>query len=247
MDGKQLQGLNLDKLLLLLLNVVAAVSGDSPVPVSGYLGEQVVLPCTYNGNVPVSDLRVVWQTSKGEILHKFVNGNDNLTEQDAHFRNRTTLFKDQPEQGNWSVLISHLRESDQGEYQCHIYKWSNAGYKLDKTDVIDLSVAERARTPGPNTPGSSAVVPGLTTGAAIGLGIGILAVFVVTGIGVSIFRKLQRKQNRHKINQNEAPNGVPLTGVTYSREARGLVTRAPEHQDGAAGEQNLLGNGTVQY
>ncbi|XP_078061840.1 uncharacterized protein LOC144487638 [Mustelus asterias] len=59
MDGNELQGHTFHKLLLLLLllSVVAAVSGDSPVPVSGFLAEQVVLPCTYNGNVPVSDLQ----------------------------------------------------------------------------------------------------------------------------------------------------------------------------------------------
>ncbi|XP_038670851.1 sodium channel subunit beta-4-like isoform X5 [Scyliorhinus canicula] len=152
MDGKQLQGHNLHKLLLLLLNVVDAVSGDSPVPVSGYLGEQVVLPCTYKGNVPVSDLHVIWGISLFEILHKFVDGNDDLTEQDARFRNRTTLFKDQLEQGNWSVLISDLRKSDQNKYECQIYKKKEEVHYLLKSNEVHLSVTERTRTPGPNTP-----------------------------------------------------------------------------------------------
>ncbi|GCB75674.1 hypothetical protein scyTo_0019794, partial [Scyliorhinus torazame] len=49
---------------------------------------------------------------------------------------------------------------------------------------------------------------GHSTGAVVGLGIIILVVvFVVTGIGVFIFRKSQRRnQNRHGINQNEAFN-----------------------------------------
>ncbi|XP_078060176.1 myelin-oligodendrocyte glycoprotein-like isoform X3 [Mustelus asterias] len=248
------KGHTFHKLLLLLLSVVAAVSdpyksfpGDSPVPVSGFLGEQVVLSCTYTGNVTISDLLVIWGTPKREFLHKFVNGKDDLTEQNPRFRNRTKLFRDQLEQGNWSVLLSDLRESDQNQYQCQIYKRMSAGFYWVQTDRVLLSVTERLPTPGPNTPVPG---PGLPDRARVGLGIGILVavVFVVAGIGIYIFRKRQRRnQNRHTIDQNEASNDVPLTEVTCSGEARGLVTTAPEHQDGAAGEQNLLGNGTVQH
>ncbi|XP_038670850.1 sodium channel subunit beta-4-like isoform X4 [Scyliorhinus canicula] len=194
MDGKQLQGHNLHKLLLLLLNVVDAVSGDSPVPVSGYLGEQVVLPCTYKGNVPVSDLHVIWGISLFEILHKFVDGNDDLTEQDARFRNRTTLFKDQLEQGNWSVLISDLRKSDQNKYECQIYKKKEEVHYLLKSNEVHLSVTERTRTPGPNTPVSG---PGFSTGVGVGLGIGILlsVVFLVAVIGVRRILKRRRRDS----------------------------------------------------
>ncbi|XP_038670853.1 sodium channel subunit beta-4-like isoform X6 [Scyliorhinus canicula] len=181
MDGKQLQGHNLHKLLLLLLNVVDAVSGDSPVPVSGYLGEQVVLPCTYKGNVPVSDLHVIWGISLFEILHKFVDGNDDLTEQDARFRNRTTLFKDQLEQGNWSVLISDLRKSDQNKYECQIYKKKEEVHYLLKSNEVHLSVTG----------------PGFSTGVGVGLGIGILlsVVFLVAVIGVRRILKRRRRDS----------------------------------------------------
>ncbi|XP_038670856.1 uncharacterized protein LOC119975245 isoform X3 [Scyliorhinus canicula] len=195
MDGKQLQGHNLHKLLLLLLlNVVDAVSGDSPVPVSGYLGEQVVLPCIYKGNVPVSDLHVIWGISLFEILHQFVDGNDDLTEQDARFRNRTTLFKDQLEQGNWSVLISDLRKSDQNKYECQIYKKKEEVHYLLKSNEVHLSVTERTRTPGPNTPVPG---PGFSTGVGVGLGIGILlsVVFLVAVIGVRRILKRRRRDS----------------------------------------------------
>ncbi|XP_078389743.1 uncharacterized protein LOC144671601 [Cetorhinus maximus] len=233
-------GHNLQKLLLLLLHVVAAVSGDSSV--SGFLGEQVVLPCTYKGNVPVSDLQVIWGISILEILHKFVNGNDDLTEQNTRFRNRTKLFKDQLEHGNWSILISDLRKSDENVYECQIYKKKEEVHYLVKSALIHLSVMERPQTPVPNTP-----VPdsGLSTGARVGLGIGIPVVLVAV-IVVFIFQTRQR-WNRHSNNRNEASKDVPLTGVTCPGETRGLVTTAPEHLDGAAGEQNLLGNGTVQH
>ncbi|XP_078060188.1 myelin-oligodendrocyte glycoprotein-like isoform X2 [Mustelus asterias] len=211
MDGKELQGHTFHKLLLLLLlSVVAAVSGDSPVPVSGFLGEQVVLSCTYTGNVTISDLLVIWGTPKREFLHKFVNGKDDLTEQNPRFRNRTKLFRDQLEQGNWSVLLSDLRESDQNQYQCQIYKRMSAGFYWVQTDRVLLSVTERLPTPGPNTPVPG---PGLPDRARVGLGIGILVavVFVVAGIGIYIFRKRQR---RYSMNQNETSNDVPLTGET---------------------------------
>ncbi|XP_078060173.1 junctional adhesion molecule-like [Mustelus asterias] len=176
------------------------VTGDSPVPVSGFLGEQVVLPCTYKGNVTISDLLGIWGTTKGDILHRVVNGNDDLTQQDPRFRNRTKLFKDQLEQGNWSVLLSDLRESDQNQYQCQIYKRTSTRYYWEQFDLVYLSVTG----------------PGPSTGARVGLGIGILvAVFVVAGIGIYIFRKRQRRQpTRYSMNQNETSNDVPLTGET---------------------------------
>ncbi|XP_041032763.1 uncharacterized protein LOC121271087 isoform X2 [Carcharodon carcharias] len=245
MDGKELQGHNLQKLLL-LLNVVAAVSGYSPVSVSGFLGEQVVLPCTYKGNAPVSDLLVIWETAKGEILQKFITRNNDLTEQDPRFRNRTNLFKDQLGQGNWSVLISDLRESDQNQYLCDIHKRIAVGYIPEQTDIIHLSVTERDQTPVPTTP-----VPGVRSGFEFGIGIGVLVGFfagvLLSGIVVCVFQKRQKwncVQNRHSNNQNEGPNDVPLT---CPGEARGLVTTTPEHQDGAAGEQNLLGTRTAQH
>ncbi|XP_072409802.1 CD276 antigen-like [Chiloscyllium punctatum] len=125
---------------------------DSPVPVSGFLGEQVVLPYIYKGNVQVSDLQIIWGTPRSEIVHKFVDGNDDFREQDPRFRNRTKLFKDQLEQGNWSVLTSDLRETDQDEYQCQIYSKMGDRFRWLEVVSVHLSVTERAPTPGPNTP-----------------------------------------------------------------------------------------------
>ncbi|XP_048450447.1 uncharacterized protein LOC125482419 isoform X2 [Rhincodon typus] len=111
-----------------------------------------------------------------------------------------------------------------------------------------LLLFQRAPTPGPNTPVPG---PGFSTGAKVGLGIGIAAISVVFfAIGVYKVRKQDRwnyVKNPYSNNQNEASNGIPLTEVTCSGEARSLVPTAPEHQDGAAGEQNLLGNGAVQH
>ncbi|XP_067874629.1 V-set domain-containing T-cell activation inhibitor 1-like isoform X1 [Heterodontus francisci] len=210
MDGKVLQGPNLQKplLLLLLLNAVAAVSGYSPVPVSGFLGEQVVLPCIYKGNVPVSELQVIWWIFRNGVLHKFIDGNDDLTVQDPRFRNRTNLFKDQLEQGNWSIMISDLRQSDQNEYRCEIQQRETPVFHQD----VHLSVTERARTPVPDTPVPDTPVPdpGLSTGAVVGLVIAILLLLIAV-IVLFIIRKKQRwncVQNRYSINQNAASNDV---------------------------------------
>ncbi|XP_067874661.1 myelin-oligodendrocyte glycoprotein-like isoform X2 [Heterodontus francisci] len=239
------KGPNLQKLLLLLLlllNAVAAVSGYSPVPVSGFLGEQVVLPCVYKENVPVSDFQVIWWIFKRGVLHRFVNGNDELALQDPRFRNRTNLFKDQLEQGNWSVMISDLRQSDQYKYVCQFYKRADVVFHQD----VDLSVTERNCPPVLNTPVPG---PGLSTGAVVGLVVGILFL-LLQGFIVIIIQKRQRwncVQKHHSINQNEASHVVPLTGVTCLGHKVPCFTTAPEHQNGAAGEQNLLGNGAVQH
>ncbi|XP_060708493.1 uncharacterized protein LOC132833869 isoform X4 [Hemiscyllium ocellatum] len=93
---------------------------------------------------------------------------------------------------------------------------------------VVAAVSERAPTPGPNTHVSG---PGVTTRARVGLGIGIAAVFVVGIVGYIVLKRQRRKQNLHKM---AALNGDPLREVTM-------------HQDGAAGEQNLLGNGAAQH
>ncbi|XP_048476625.1 uncharacterized protein LOC125487957 [Rhincodon typus] len=206
--------------------------GDLPVPISGYVEEQVVLPCTYKGNVSVSDLQVIWGTPKREIVHKFVDGNDDLREQDPWFRNRTNLFKDQLEQGNWSVLISDLREADLDEYQCQISSRMGDRFQLEEVVSVRLSVA------GPRLPARERV--------GLGIGIGVFVVFVA--IGVYFVRKHTRQeQPRPTMDHIEKWNGDPLSEVTCSSEAQSLVPTAPEHQDGAAGEQNLLGNRAVQH
>ncbi|XP_072409715.1 uncharacterized protein [Chiloscyllium punctatum] len=259
--GKELQGHSSQKLLpslLLPLNVVAAVSGDSPVSVSGFLGEQVVLPCTYKGNGPVSHLWVIWKTPKMETLYEFLDGSDDLSKPDSQFENRTDLFKDQLERGNWSVLISDLRESDQGEYYCQIYKRTGVQHFLEQRDRVYLSVRVHS-TQGPSeileggygerlntTQG-----PGVTIRRRVGLGFaaGIGAVFVVGIVGYIVLKRQRWNcvRSRHSSDRNEESNGVPLREVTCSGEARSLVPTAPEHQDGAAGEQNLLENGAVQH
>ncbi|XP_041032721.1 matrix remodeling-associated protein 8-like isoform X1 [Carcharodon carcharias] len=224
-----------------------SVTGDWSV--SGFLGEQIVLPCSYKGNVPVSDLQVIWGISRSEILHKFVDGNDDLTEQDPRFRNRTKLFKDQLEQGNWSILISDLRKSDKKMYECQIYKKKEEVHYLVKSDVVHLFVLERPETPVPTMS-----VPGVRSGFGFGIGVGVAVSFfagvLLSGIVFCVFQRRPKwncVQNRHSNNRNEGPNDVPLTGVSCPGEAWGLVTTAPEHQDGVAGEENLLGNGTLQH
>ncbi|XP_067874644.1 myelin-oligodendrocyte glycoprotein-like isoform X2 [Heterodontus francisci] len=237
--SKSFQGPNLQKLLLLLLllNAVAAVSGYLPVPVSGFLGEQVVLPCIYKGNVPVSELQLIWWISNREILHRFIDGNDDLIQQDPRFRNRTNLFKDQLEQGNWSLMISDLMQSDQNEYQCQIYKRIGEHYQWQQADSVHLSVTG----PGPST--------GLVVGLVIAILVLVCIILVLLCIIlVFIIQNRQRwKANKHNINHNEASNVIPLTGVTCLGSKVPCFTTAPEHQNGAAGEQNLLGNGAVQH
>ncbi|GCC17305.1 hypothetical protein chiPu_0017515, partial [Chiloscyllium punctatum] len=133
----------------------------------GSLGSRLCCPVPTKGMDPVSDLQVIWGTSRSEIVHKFVNGSDDLGEQDPRFKNRTKMFRDQLEQGNWSVLTSDLRESDQNDYQ--IYESMGLDCDLEQSDLIHLSVTG----------------PGISARGSFGFEIGISAVFVVVfGIGL---------------------------------------------------------------
>ncbi|XP_078060172.1 uncharacterized protein LOC144485970 [Mustelus asterias] len=104
---------------------------------------------------------------------------------------------------------------------------------------VVAAVSEQPPTTGPNTP-----VPG--PGLSVGEIIGILSFIFFVGVIVAVIMRTVLSWY-FVCNQNEASNGDPLREVTCSGEARGLLTTAPQHQDGAAGEQNLLENGTVKH
>ncbi|GCC17306.1 hypothetical protein chiPu_0017517 [Chiloscyllium punctatum] len=81
--------------------------------------------------------------------------------------------------------------------------------------------------------------PGLSTGARVGLGIGIGAVFIGAGIVGYIVLKRQRR------NTNGPSKQIPLRDVSHSSEREALCPTSPDHQDGAAGERAPLGAGAV--
>ena len=100
-------------------------SSDVSDSVGCFVGDSCVLPCTFK---PGDDPLIHWFQMGGEeeiYAHSYYNGNDQLLHQKDRFRGRTSLFKDQIQRGNASLLLSRVEVQDQGRYKCYTSSINN--------------------------------------------------------------------------------------------------------------------------
>ncbi|PWA32211.1 hypothetical protein CCH79_00020882, partial [Gambusia affinis] len=78
--------------------------------------QSCILPCSLkNGD----ELIIHWFYTEGQIsVHSFYDNQDQLGNQNQHFRNRTFLFKDQFHSHNLSLLLTRVNVQDEGRYKC---------------------------------------------------------------------------------------------------------------------------------
>lgn len=83
-------------------------------------GDTVILPCAIKtpGKLAISDYSIYWQINSSLVVHVFYNGKDRLTEQSRRYHNRTRLFLDQLEHGNFSLMLSGVEPTDEAVYTC---------------------------------------------------------------------------------------------------------------------------------
>ncbi|NWI53515.1 ICOSL protein, partial [Calyptomena viridis] len=106
-------------------------------------GDNVTLSCIYNkGDLQLKNLRVYWQIADENcpVVHALISGQDDHSNQCIHFKNRTQLFWDRLKNGDFSLLLLNVSQSDEHTYRCVVQR------KLDFTSVIyqaevDLSLA----------------------------------------------------------------------------------------------------------
>uniref|UniRef100_A0A4W6D714 Ig-like domain-containing protein n=1 Tax=Lates calcarifer TaxID=8187 RepID=A0A4W6D714_LATCA len=79
--------------------------------------ESCILPCSFQSG---ADPVIIWiQLTAGLPLVHYYDNKDQLGLQDQHFRNRTSLFKDQISRGNASLQLTGVEVQDQGRYRCY--------------------------------------------------------------------------------------------------------------------------------
>ncbi|XP_026219609.1 CD276 antigen-like [Anabas testudineus] len=100
-------------LVLCLLCLWTVIRADTDV--SCVFMENCILPCSFQNGAVIHWIQVA------ELLpvHSYYYNQDQLTDQDQHFRNRTSLFKDQISMGNASLQLTGVKVQDQGRYRCH--------------------------------------------------------------------------------------------------------------------------------
>ncbi|XP_076159137.1 CD276 antigen homolog isoform X2 [Alosa pseudoharengus] len=92
------------------------------VPVVGYVGGDVVLPCSHSGpdaNVTLSDqdITFLWRFKDSVKVYNFVRG-ESVSDQHKQFENRATASA--PKKGDFSLTLRNLSGSDHGEYTCFV-------------------------------------------------------------------------------------------------------------------------------
>ncbi|KAI5629046.1 butyrophilin-like protein 3, partial [Silurus asotus] len=96
-------------------------------------GEDLILPCFIKLNTSVVDMTVEWfkLDINNPLVHLYKDHEDRNEDQALPYRERTSLFKEELQNGNASLKLSALRVSDEGEYKCFIQ---------DKSQSDDITV-----------------------------------------------------------------------------------------------------------
>ncbi|XP_076842195.1 butyrophilin-like protein 2 isoform X2 [Brachyhypopomus gauderio] len=83
-------------------------------------GSDVTLPCSLKNQQSAVDMEVEWTRPdlKNQIVHHYKNKQDQTDKLDPSYKNRTSLFKEELQQGNTSLLLKKVQESDGGQYKC---------------------------------------------------------------------------------------------------------------------------------
>ncbi|KAM6097009.1 ICOS ligand isoform 3-T4 [Chlamydotis macqueenii] len=130
--------------LLLLLHILRAVLAAQEIIVSKP-GDNATLSCIYRGReLHLKNLRVYWQKADGQedcsVVHALISGQDNESEQCIHFKNRTQLFWDRLESGDFSLLLLNVSQSDVRTYKCVVMQKTEYTKMVHQSEVV-LSLA----------------------------------------------------------------------------------------------------------
>ncbi|XP_076842233.1 uncharacterized protein LOC143486731 isoform X2 [Brachyhypopomus gauderio] len=85
-------------------------------------GSDVTLPCSLTPHMSAVDMEVKWtrQDLGDTLVHHYKNKQDQTGDQDHSYKNRTSLFIEELNQGNTSLLLKNVQVSDGGQYRCQV-------------------------------------------------------------------------------------------------------------------------------
>nr|XP_023998537.1 myelin-oligodendrocyte glycoprotein-like [Salvelinus alpinus] len=111
--------------LLMYIISISSTSSDTEGTVQhivALVGDDVILPCTLRSTVSAVHQTVEWQRPdlKPKEVHLYRDEKEDLVLQNPVFRGRTSLFKEELENGNASLKLTRVKLSDAGNYTCYI-------------------------------------------------------------------------------------------------------------------------------
>ncbi|XP_041343810.1 ICOS ligand [Pyrgilauda ruficollis] len=133
---------------LLLLLLIKTVTAPGKKNIISKLGDNVTLSCIYNEKKPLQlkHLRVYWQIAddsyqeKCSVVHALISGRDDNSNQCIRFKDRTQLFWDRLENGDFSLLLLNVSQSDAHTYKCIVQEKTELAKVIHQAEVV-LSLA----------------------------------------------------------------------------------------------------------
>ncbi|NWI02858.1 ICOSL protein, partial [Tichodroma muraria] len=133
--------------LLLLLHILKAVTALEKKSIISKLGDNATLSCIYNkNNLQLKNLRVYWQIAddsyqeKCSVVHALMSGQEDNSNQCIRFKDRTQLFWDRLENGDFSLLLLNVSQSDRHTYKCVVQETIEYPKVIHQAEVV-LSLA----------------------------------------------------------------------------------------------------------
>ncbi|POI35075.1 hypothetical protein CIB84_001173 [Bambusicola thoracicus] len=132
--------------LLLFLHILRAVTALEKI--ISKPGDNATLSCIYpKREFSLDSLRVYWQIATDEdselcsVVHALISGQDNESLQCSQFKNRTQLLWDKLGDGDFSLLLFNVRQSDEHTYQCVVMQTTEYTRVIHQEQVV-LSLAD---------------------------------------------------------------------------------------------------------
>ncbi|NWS31645.1 ICOSL protein, partial [Polioptila caerulea] len=133
--------------LILLFHILKAVIVQEKKNIISKPGDNATLSCIYNtNNLQLKNLRIYWQIAdasyqeKCSVVHALMSGQEDNSKQCIRFKDRTQLFWDRLENGDFSLLLLNVSQSDRHTYKCIVQDTTEYPKVIHQTEVV-LSLA----------------------------------------------------------------------------------------------------------
>ncbi|NWR46171.1 ICOSL protein, partial [Regulus satrapa] len=107
------------------------------------VGDNATLSCIYNTrNLQLKNLRVYWQIAddsyqgKCSVVHALMSGHEDNSNQCVRFKDRTQLFWDRLEDGDFSLLLLNVSQSDRHTYKCVVQETTEYPKVIHQAEVV---------------------------------------------------------------------------------------------------------------
>ncbi|XP_026219411.1 CD276 antigen homolog isoform X2 [Anabas testudineus] len=117
--------------------LVSLTTASCQVPVRGFTGDSVLLPCVYRGQDPLpGKVSAFWRDKDDNNVLDINQNVPDVLSANQRFKGRVESFPDEYHKGNFSIIMRNLQLSDSGVYDCDILH-------VDVKYQVRLTVSEK--------------------------------------------------------------------------------------------------------